>query len=229
MDEHLHQYTRLELYLAVGAWAEADRWAGSLYDQRETMVPATIHFNLAYVALAKIAFGKLEEAQAILDGLLPSLPADNVASLAIIPVAIAYGYLHLSQGKSEALFAELEERIRPFRQAGFIRLLADEYWLRGRAALALGQYDAARESLMKAKHAAEAQEERAILWKILVTLGELEQAGGDMVAADKIRNQAWTVVDDIAAHAGQMRDVFLSQPAVAKLLAEIAGMSTTTA
>jgi hypothetical protein len=35
-------------------------------------------------------------------------------------------------------------------------------------ALTLGQVDAARESLLKAKEAAKAQEECAILWKILV-------------------------------------------------------------
>jgi hypothetical protein len=123
-------------------------------------------------------------------------------------------------GQPENLFAGLEERIQPYREAGFGRLLADEHWLRGRAALALGQYDAARESLLKAKGAAEAQEERAILWQILVTMSELEQACGDMAAADKFHDQARAVVDDIAAHAGDMRDVFLGQSAVAQLLGE---------
>jgi hypothetical protein len=77
---------------------------------------------------------------------------------------------------------------------------------------------------LKAKVAAEAQEERAILWKILVTLSELELARGDSASADKLRDQARVVVDDIADHAGQMRDVFLGQPAVAKLLDEIKKM-----
>jgi tetratricopeptide (TPR) repeat protein len=112
----------------------------------------------------------------------------------------------------------LEERVQPYRAAGFGYLLADELWLRGRAALALGQYDEARESLLKAKEAAEAQEERAILWKILATLSEVEKACSNADLADSLRDQAWGVVNDITAHAGEMRDVFLSQPEVVQLL-----------
>jgi hypothetical protein len=98
--------------------------------------------------------------------------------------------------------------------------LADELWLRGRAALALGQYDAARESLLKAQGTAEAQEERAILWKILATQSDLEKACGDIAASGMFRGQAWDMVQDIAAHAGEIREVFLSQPSVVKLLGE---------
>ncbi|MDX1616771.1 MAG: BTAD domain-containing putative transcriptional regulator [Candidatus Promineifilaceae bacterium] len=220
MDEHLHQYTRIELYLAVGSWAEADRWADSLYAQRETMVPATIHLSLAYVALAKIAYGKLEEGQAILDELLPSLPADHAASFAIIPIAIAYGHLHLAQGKPEALFAGLEEQVQPYREAGFVRLLADAYWLRGRAEMALGHLDNARETLLKAKIVAEAQEERVVLWQILVSMAEVEEACGDGEMAARLRDEARVVVGYITENAGELRNAFMSQQAVVQLLGE---------
>jgi len=110
--------------------------------------------------------------------------------------------------------------VQPYREAGFGHLLADELWVSGRAALALGQYDAARESLLKAKEAAETQDERAILWKILATMSEVEKAAGNMDKAEKLHGQAREMVNDIAAHAGEMRDVFLSQLAVAKLLGE---------
>ncbi len=135
--------------------------------------------------------------------------------------------MHLAQGNPEALFAGLEERIRPFREAGFEFLLADEHWLRGRAALALGQVDDGAKSLLKAKKAAEAQEERAILWKILATQSELERACGNEAAADRIRDQARAVVDDIAAHAGEMREVFLAQPAVVQTARRDIGEVTT--
>ena len=218
MDEHLHQYTRIVLYLAVGAWAEAKHWADSLYAQRETMVPATIHFNLAFVALAEIANGKLEEGQAILDELLSTLPADTAGSFAIIPIAIAYGHLHLALGKPEALFAGLEERVRPFREAGFIRLLADEYWLRGRAEMALGHYDAAREALLKARETAEAQEERAVLWQILLSLADVEAACDNDDTVESLRDEARKVVDYIVEHAGEMRELFLAWPDVQAVL-----------
>ena len=73
---------------------------------------------------------------------------------------------------------------------------------------------------MKAKGAAEAQEERTILWQILVTMSDLEKACGSANVANKLRDQAREVVNDIAADAGEMRDVFLGQQAVAQLLGE---------
>ena len=219
-EEHGHQLVRIELYLAVGALEEAERWADRLYAQRETIMPMLIQPYLIRAALAKIAHGRLEEGRAILDEVLSRLPADTAISYGITTIAIAYAHLHLAQGKPEALFAGLEERVRPYREAGFIALLADEYWLRGRAELALGHYDAAREALLKARETAEAQEERAVLWQILLTLSEVEQAQGAAGAAGALRQQARAMVEDIAAQAGELRPAFLGQPAVVQLLSE---------
>ncbi len=218
MDEHTYQWVRTSLYLAVGAWAEAGRWADSLYAQRESMVPATIHLYLTYVALVWIAYGKLEEGQALLDELLSSMQADTAVSYVIIDIAVAYGHLNLALGKPEALFAGLEERVRPYREAGFIRLLADEYWLRGRAEMALGHYEAAREALLKARETAEAQEERAVLWQILVSLAEVEAACGDGETAERLRDEARAVVGYIVEHVGELRETFLERPEVGALL-----------
>ena len=219
-EEHDHQYARILFYLAVGALEQAERWANELYAGRETVPPNFITPYFVAVARTKIALGKLDEGRAILDELLAALPYDAIWSYNIVDIALGYGRIHLALGQPENLLAGLEERMQPYREAGFGRLLADELWLRGRAALALEQYDVAREWLLKAKDAAEAQEERAILWKILATQSELERACGDMAAADKFRDQARVVVDYIATHAGEVRDVFLGQPAVAQLLGE---------
>ena len=86
--------------------------------------------------------------------------------------------------------------------------------------MALGDYDAAREWLLKAKEVAEAQDERAILWKIFASLSDVESACGNTGSEMKLRDQAREVVYDIAAHAGEMRDIFLNQPAVVQLLGE---------
>ena len=40
------------------------------------------------------------------------------------------------------------------------------------------------------------------------------------MAAERHRAQARVVIDDIAAHAGELREVFLGQPAVVRLLGE---------
>jgi tetratricopeptide (TPR) repeat protein len=146
------------------------------------------------------------------------MPADAPGSHNITKVAVAYAELRLARGQSEALFAGYEERVRPYREAGFNFLLADEYWLRGRAALALGQYDTALEHLLEAGETAEAQEERAVLWKILASLAEVEEACGNAAAAGRLRDEAKAIVRDIADHAGNLRGAFVSRPAVSKLL-----------
>jgi hypothetical protein len=219
-EKHDHQYARTMFYRAVGAPEEAERWADELYAERETVPPNFITPYFVEVARTKIDLGKLDEGRAILNELLAALPYDAIWSYNIVDIALGYGRIHLALGQPENLFAGLEERMQPYREAGFGRLLADELWLRGRAALVLGQYDTARESLLKAREAAEAQEERAILWQILDTMNELERECGDKAAADQLLNQARAVVDDIAAHAGTMRGVFLGQPAVAQLLVD---------
>jgi tetratricopeptide (TPR) repeat protein len=219
-EEHGHQWVRIEVYLAAGALAQAEHWADRLIAQRETIMPMFPHGYLTPAALAKIANGKLGEGQALLDSLLPTLSAAAGTSLSTTTMAIAYAHLHLAQGQPEALFAGLEERMRPFREAGFRALLADEYWLRGRAEMALGHYDAAREALLKARETAEAQEERAVLWQILLTLSEVEHAQGAAAAAGALRQEARAMVEDIAAQAGELREPFLGQPAVVQLLGE---------
>jgi tetratricopeptide (TPR) repeat protein len=206
------------IYLAAGTPEQAEPWADRLYPQRQAMIPNTVPIYFTNIAWTKIACGKLDEGQAILDELLADLPYDEVWSYAIVPMAVAYGHLHLAQGRPEALFAGLEERVRPFRKAGFVSLLADELWLRGRAELALGRLEAARASLLEARAAAEAQEERSIQWQILATLSEMERKCGQVAAAARWGDQAQAMVDDIAAHAGALRAAFLGQPAVAQLL-----------
>jgi DNA-binding SARP family transcriptional activator len=217
-DEPVHQWGRLVFYLNVGATQEAECWADRLYAQRQAIMPNFITIYLTEVARAKIACGKLDMGRAILDELLATLPDDAAWSYIITLMAVAYGELHLAQGRPEALFYGLEERARSYREAGFGYLLANEQWLRGRAELALGQFEAAREALLKARETAEAQEERAVLWKVLAALADVEEAFGDIEAADRLRDEAREVVDYIAEHAGKIRDVFLGQPAVAQLL-----------
>ena len=220
-EKHDHQYARTLFYLGVGALEEAECWADELYAERKTIPPNFITPFFVAVARTKIDLGKLEEGREILDELLAALPYDAIWSYNIIDIALEYGRIHLALGQPKNLFAGLEERMQPYRESGFGRLLADEHWLRGRAALAMGQYDAAWESLLKAKEVAKAQEERSILWQILASLADVEEACGDTDAAERLRDEAQAAVDDIAAHAGEMRDVFLGQPIVLRLLGKI--------
>jgi tetratricopeptide (TPR) repeat protein len=217
-EKHDFRHGQIVFYLGVGEPEEAERWANELYAERETIPPNFITHFFVEVARTKIALGKLEEGREILDELLAALPYDAPWSFNIIDIALGYGRIHLALGQPENLFAGLEERMQPYREAGFGRMLADELWLRGRAVLALGKVDEARESFLKAKDAAEAQEERAVLWQILASLADIEEACGDADAAERLRDEARTVVADIVDHAGKLRKKFLAQPDVVSLL-----------
>ncbi|HEU0292189.1 MAG TPA: hypothetical protein VFR47_05605 [Anaerolineales bacterium] len=49
-------------------------------------------------------------------------------------------------------------------------------------------------------------------------MSELEQECGDTDESEQLRDHARVVVNDVAEHAGEVRDVFLSQPEMAQLL-----------
>jgi tetratricopeptide (TPR) repeat protein len=216
-DRHGLLWVSVQFYLTVGALEKAERWADMLMAEQEAIMPNFTSLYLTSAARTKIARGKLEEGRALLDDLLAQLPQDAVWSYNIIPIMLGYGELHLALGQPEALFAGLAERARPYREAGFGFELADEYWLQGQAFLAQGQLEEAREALLLARETAAAQEERAILWKILAAQSELERACGDEAAAARLAGEARALVDDIVDHAGAIRDAFLAQPGVAQL------------
>lgn len=217
-EEHSHMIARIGLYRAAGAHEEAERWADRLYAEHETIMPTLYHYYLTDAARAKIAAGKLDEGRAYLDDLRSTMPENLPGSHNITALAVAYGELRLAQGIVEDLFDGLEQKARPYREAGFNDLVAEEYWLRGRAAMAMGQCDAARAALLEARMAAEAQEERAVLWQILLSLADVEEACGNADTAGRFRDEARQVVGYIVEHAGELREVFLARPDVARLL-----------
>jgi len=168
----------------------------------------------------KIACGKLDQASAILDQVLEEFNWNSSWSHTITSIAIVDGYLQLALGKPERVFTRWQDQMQQFRGSGFHRDLARELWLRGKACLALEDLDQAKDTLLEARAVAEGKSERTILWQILATLSELEAACGDREAAKKLNDQAHEVIEYIAAHAGELRDTFLAQPAVAVVLAE---------
>jgi tetratricopeptide (TPR) repeat protein len=214
-------YSSLQsLNLYAGALDQAEGWADKLYTLRESVMPVFRTFFLTGIARVKIACGKLDQARAILDQLLEGFDWNAAWSHTITSMAIADGYLQLALGRPELVFTRWQEQVRQFRAAGFHQDLARELWLRGKAHLALGDIDQAKDALLESRAVAEETGERTILWQILTTLSELEEGCGDREAANKHNDQAREVIETIAAHAGELRDTFLAQPAVAAVLAE---------
>ncbi len=210
----------VRLHLSAGALDQAEHWADKLYALQDS--PMTV-FQAAYfndIARVKIACGKLGEGQAILDRALELCGTDHMMSHTVIWIAITDAYLQLALERPEYAFNRLEERVQSYRQAGFRFSLTEELLLRGRVHLALGEVEAAKEILLEAKTVAEEKEKRLFLWQILATLSDLERMSDDQPEAEKLGCQAREIVDHIAENAGSnaLRDSFLAQPAVARVL-----------
>jgi hypothetical protein len=126
----------------------------------------------------------------------------------------------MALGHPERALARVETVIQRLHQVRSRNCLAEAYWLQGLARLGLGEMTQARRALRDGKAAAEVTSERPILWQILVLLADVEEACGDAETAERLRDHAREVVHYIAEHAGNLRDVFLGQPAVAQLLGE---------
>jgi DNA-binding SARP family transcriptional activator/tetratricopeptide (TPR) repeat protein len=208
------------IYLYAGALDQAEGWADKLYALRESMMAVSKTRYLTGIVRVKTACGKLDLARAILDQLLEGFNWNSSWSHEITSIAIADGYLQLAMGRPERVFTRWQDRVRQFRAAGFHRDLATEMWLRGKARLALEDVDQAKDALLEARAVAVEKGERTILWQILATLSELEGGYGDREAAKKLYEQAREVIEYIAENAGELRDSFLAQPAVAAVLAE---------
>jgi predicted ATPase len=213
-------YFRMDLYLAAGDMSQAERFADLMYTQQDQLIPMFQSTFLNSVAQVKIACGKLAEGKAILDRAIALCSPDNVWSHSIIWMAITDAYLQLALGRPERAFKRFEKRVQSYRQAGFLFNLAEELWLRGRARLALGEIEEAKEILLQAKTIAEEKEERIYLWQILATLGDLEELRRDEAEAENRRKQAGEIIQYIADRAGDEEDLrasFLGQPEVTRV------------
>lgn len=222
-DERLswgHYFYRLLAYLSGGFLRQAERLADQLYADREEDKPIFQHYLLANIAWTKIALGKLPEGEAVLERAFSSLDREAPFSFAIVPLMVADVRLQLALGNPEGALDRTRDVIYKLNQAGGRFYLAELYWLQGKAWLALEGTSQAKESFLQAKTVAEVSGERTILWQILASLSDLESKSGNKLEAEKLMCQTREIVYYIAENAGSdtLRDSFLAQPAVARVL-----------
>jgi tetratricopeptide (TPR) repeat protein len=216
-SEHSQYVRMISLFLHCGALDQAELWADRLYALREGFVPVFQAYNLAAIAQAKIAKGDLVAGATILDQAFERFNWVGSGSILIAALSVADGYLQLALGNPQATLDRMKDGIGRLRAGDSKLNLAESLWLQGRAWLAMGQIDRAKESLLEASEVAEATSERTILWQILVSLAEVEEACGDGETAERLRDEAREVVGYIVEHVGELRETFLERPEVKSL------------
>jgi DNA-binding SARP family transcriptional activator/tetratricopeptide (TPR) repeat protein len=217
-----HLMYRIPVYLLGGAWEQADALADQVHASLEDAKLIFRDFVLATVAWTKIALGKLQEGEAVLEQVYPALDREAPFSFAVVPLVVADAHLQLALGNPEGALERTGHVIHQLVKAGSRYYLAELLWLQGRAWLALEKGEQAQSALTEAIAVAEDIGERAILWQILATLSDLETVRGHRAGAEDLRCQAREIVCYIADNAGSkaLRDSFLAQPAVARVLSE---------
>ena len=222
-DERLlwgHLFYRLLAYISGGFWGQAERLADQLYADREEDKPIFQHYLLANIAWTKIALGKLREGEAILKQAFSSIDQGAPFSFTIVPLMVVDGHFQLALENPKSALDRIGDVIYQLNQFGARFYLAELYWLQGKARLALEETSQAKEAFLLAKKVAEDTGERTILWQILASLSDLENKSGNKLEAEKLLRQAQEIVRYIAENAGSdaLRDSFLAQPSVARVL-----------
>lgn len=167
---------------------------------------------MAMLALREIEAGILDSASSYLNRCLDELELSGAFSPAHVTAFLVRGRLTLARGQRQQAILEFEEMLARFEEVSVRWLVADAYYYRAQALLALGQDEEGRESLLQARTAAEALNARRILWQILAALAETED---DPVLAQ----QALQIANYIGDHTGAaaLRAAFLALPEVKAL------------
>ncbi len=212
--DHNYCVRMISFYLRCGAPEQAAVWADRLEAMKASFIPVFRLYNLAAVAMARIAGEDLAAAAAIVEEGFAFYNQEGAGSVMVGPLAVADGHLQLALGRPQAALERMQTTINTIRAGGGHLYLAEACWLRAKALLALGDLDGAQNALLEARQVAAAAGERSILWQILLTLIEVELMSGEEQAVEMYRQELHQVVAYIAGHAGsdERRAAFLARP-----------------
>lgn len=160
-------------------------------------------------------------------GLSEAVQADRVPdekpffSLLEFVFALSLPELELARGDPEAALRGTESSLKNFERHGMLFAQADVRYLRARAHLELGRYEAAGESLREADRLCEKLGSRRVQWRVLAAMAGLAETGGDREQARELRERAVEIIHFIGDHleSPAQRDSFLSREPVRAVLA----------
>lgn len=204
----------------LGAWDEALEHAEQAEAEVRRGALPGFFTGICFTALARlyIRHGDLDRAA----GLLAELgPEGADVTWVSSHRALAQGELELAQAHHARAAELMESLCRDLARTGSGNFFPPARHVLGRALAAMGQTEAALDTLQAASALAAAQNARPTLWPILADLARLEEASGHPAEAAAHLVQARETIFYIADHAGtvELRAVFLGRPDVRAVLA----------
>jgi DNA-binding CsgD family transcriptional regulator len=148
------------------------------------------------LAYSRFRLGNLDDAEATIDPLLaPGAPMRGFDRLGWL----ARAELALARDDPAQALAIVDRLIAGSAHASPTRAIPPLWLVRGEALAALDRYDEAADVLRQGEVEARRRRARPLLWRILLSLGRAEQAGGNRAEADQAFADARRVITEIAA------------------------------
>lgn len=182
----------------------------------ETHMQFARPYVLTILAQLHLQQGHLSEAEATIDRGKKGFNQEGTPIFFQL-LFLAEAELALKQGGYEHALAALGDLTANLNQFGMRAYIPEALYLRGQTLMAMGQTEAARETLLQAQAEAEAIGSRRMLWQILFALSQLET---DPAEAKEWRHQAQEIVAYIAGNVSDsdLRTSFLGLPQVQEVL-----------
>ncbi|MCI0397161.1 MAG: hypothetical protein L0332_08460 [Chloroflexi bacterium] len=214
------------VYGLLGAVERGLALARAAAQAAQEKAPLLRPWPLATVARLYVLQGDVDQATAVLDGLEDYHHYKEQLGFLLpmwVGVALARGEIALASGEHEKAAALAAGLATELVSAGVYALRPDAFYLQGKALLALGQWEEARQVLGQARAAAEVLVSRRTLWLILAALSQLERRQGNLAAAEALLREAAGYIHFIANHTGRpdLRASFLERPEVRAVLAGV--------
>ncbi len=207
------------VHTELGTLEQAEDWVSLAQAQADQVNPSLRLSPLATSAYISLHRGRLPDAKALLEEVL----AFNVAQINDLDlriVAMTSGETWLILEDYQRVVNDSEHFLLLFEQRD---MRADAPILKsqkGRALLAMGRYKSAEKLLFEARITAESLGTRPVLWQILAAQSALARLQGDDLVAEKLRQQAVGVIQEMAQLVPdpELRASFLLTPAVEAIL-----------
>ncbi|MBE7556995.1 MAG: AAA family ATPase [Anaerolineales bacterium] len=204
------------IYGGLGAIERGLETARQALTIAETQMPNFRPYVLSKLAQLYLQQDNLSEVEAVVEqGKID--PNRETLPYYFQPVILTEVELALKQGRYEHGLASVDDLLATLNQFGLRIFIPEALYLRGQTLVAMGQTEAARETLLEAQAEAEALGSRRMLWQILFALSQLER---DLAKATQWRRQAQEIVAYIIANVSDpdLRTSFLRLPKVQEVL-----------
>jgi tetratricopeptide (TPR) repeat protein len=207
------------IYGTLGA-TENGLALGRLAQATAERLPVFRPWAVGSLARLQVMQGDLEAAAAGVTAGYATLDLEDLSTHGSVHVPMADAELALARQDFAHVIHVTDDLVARLRKVGMRSFLPDALFLKGRALLAVGQFEAAGAALGEARAEAESLGSRRMLWQVLATLSTLAERRQQFAEAQQLRAQARELIAYLAGHmpTTELANMFLLRPAVRAIL-----------